>query len=37
MSAEASLAMPAEGRGGFAGAAVQTRFVGQLPHRRATA
>jgi hypothetical protein len=37
MSAEGSLAMPAEGRGGFAGAAVQTPFAGQLPHRRTTA
>ena len=34
---EASLATPTGGRGGFAGAAVQTRLVEQLPDRRTTA
>ena len=33
MSAEASLAMPTGGRGGFAGAAVQTRLVERLAER----
>ena len=33
MSAEASLAMPTRGRGGFAGAAVQTSSVVRLPDR----
>jgi len=36
MSSEASLAMPTEGRGGFAGAAVQTRLLEWLPDRRTT-
>jgi len=34
MNAEASLAMPTGGRGGFAGAAVQIRFVEPLADRR---
>jgi hypothetical protein len=36
MNAEASLAIPTGGRGGFAGAAVQIRLVERLADRRTT-